>query len=98
MDNDGQWVYDQGKFRAEEMGHVDQEGHSFFNLPDERFQKMLNLDVSIENVKGAFFEMGPYKAPGLDGFQPIFFQHQWETIGQDLYSFVKGVFDGVERC
>lgn len=50
----------------------------------------------MDDVRKSLFNMGPYKAPGSDGFQPVFFQQQWEIIGQDLYNFARGVFDGRE--
>lgn len=55
---------------------------------------MLQLEVSLEDVRKALFDMGPYKAPGPDRFQPIFFRRQWETMGQALFGFVKGLFEG----
>ncbi|CAN1860134.1 Transposon TX1 uncharacterized 149 kDa protein [Linum perenne] len=32
--------------------------------------------------------MGPLKAPGKDGYQPIFFQRCWDIVGSSLTSFV----------
>lgn len=34
---------------------------------------LLKLEVSMEEVKKALLDKGPYKAPGPNGFQPIFF-------------------------
>lgn len=36
------------------------------------------------------------KAPGPDGFQPIFFKRTWEITGQAVHSFVHGVLKGGE--
>ncbi|XP_028778230.1 uncharacterized protein LOC114734750 [Neltuma alba] len=49
---------------------------------------------SYKEVKNALFSIGPYKAPGEDGFSPIFFQANWQLVGPDLCKFVKGVFNG----
>lgn len=38
--------------------------------------------------------MGPYKSPGYDGFSPIFFRSNWETIGDSLCKFVANFFKG----
>ncbi|KAK4252645.1 hypothetical protein QN277_014390 [Acacia crassicarpa] len=38
--------------------------------------------------------MGPYKAPGDDGFPPVFFQVNWNRVGPGICSFVKQVFGG----
>lgn len=56
----------------------------------------MQMEVSKEEVHQALFEMGPYKAPRLDGFQPVFFQKHWDIVGQDLLKFVQGVYDGKE--
>lgn len=37
--------------------------------------------------------MGPLKAPGLDGFQPIFFQRTWEVTGRALHAFARKVLE-----
>lgn len=36
--------------------------------------------------------MGAFKAPGPDGFQPIFYQKCWERVSGDLVSIVKKAF------
>jgi hypothetical protein len=39
------------------------------------------------------FSMKSYKAPGPDGFQPIFFKHFWERIGDDIWRLVHMAFN-----
>ncbi|MCI77954.1 non-LTR retroelement reverse transcriptase, partial [Trifolium medium] len=36
--------------------------------------------------------MGNLKAPGPDGFHPIFFMSQWEVVGPSLHQFVEKCF------
>lgn len=36
--------------------------------------------------------MKSYKAPGPDGFQPLFFKHFWDLVKDDLWSFVCQAF------
>jgi hypothetical protein len=36
--------------------------------------------------------MKPYKAPGPDGFQPIFFKQFWHAVGEDIFQLVKTAF------
>lgn len=43
-------------------------------------------------IKEAMFSMGPFKAPGIDGLHAIFFQSQWDVIGDSVCSFVRKVF------
>ncbi|XP_059658396.1 uncharacterized protein LOC132304678 [Cornus florida] len=51
---------------------------------------------SVEDLREALVGMGPYKAPGPDGFTPLFFQSNWDLIKEDLLhgfnSFLAGVF------
>ncbi|KAL9671576.1 hypothetical protein QQ045_009146 [Rhodiola kirilowii] len=35
-------------------------------------------------VRRAVFQMPPEKAPGMDGFGPLFFQKNWELVGEDI--------------
>ena len=37
-----------------------------------------------EEVEVALKQMAPLKAPDPDGMPPIFFQHYWDSIGDDI--------------
>nr|KYP53454.1 Retrovirus-related Pol polyprotein LINE-1 [Cajanus cajan] len=39
-------------------------------------------------IHGALKRMGGLKAPGPDGFQAIFYQSQWNTVGKSLCRFI----------
>ena len=43
--------------------------------------------VSREEVREAIFAMHPDKSPGLNGFNPAFFQKFWSTVGSDIVEF-----------
>ncbi|KAK4282132.1 hypothetical protein QN277_013544 [Acacia crassicarpa] len=49
-----------------------------------------------EEIKRALFSLGAFKAPGFDGYPPIFFQSKWNIVGESLCNFVKSVFEGSE--
>jgi hypothetical protein len=49
---------------------------------------MLTSPVMKEEVRVTLFQMHPDKAPGPDGFNPAFFQHFWETCGDDMWRAV----------
>lgn len=36
---------------------------------------------TAKEVRVAIFQMGPHKAPGIDGFPTHFFQNYWEIMG-----------------
>jgi len=36
--------------------------------------------------------MKPYKAPGPDGFQCIFFKQYWHIVGDDIFNLVRSAF------
>lgn len=41
-----------------------------------------------ETIKG----INPYKAPGPDGLQAIFFHKYWNIVGEEVCKFVKNCF------
>jgi len=48
--------------------------------------------ITLTDVKDAFSSMNQYKAPGPDGFQPIFYQTYWDNIGGEVAEFIAQVF------
>ncbi|KAA3453866.1 reverse transcriptase [Gossypium australe] len=54
----------------------------------------LEAVISNEEIKKALFDMAPLKAPGSDGFHALFFQSQWDILGNDVCQWVKSVFEG----
>ncbi|XP_057432833.1 uncharacterized protein LOC130725635 [Lotus japonicus] len=48
----------------------------------------IQAQFSAEEVKQAVFSMGPLKAPGPDGLQPIFFQKHWEIVGDSVVKLI----------
>ena len=47
-----------------------------------------------EEIRKTVFLMGNYKAPGFDGFPPIFYKSSWSTLGPSICAFVRSVFQG----
>jgi len=52
----------------------------------------LLLPITMEEVTSAIFSMHFYKAPGPDGFQPIFFKTYWHIVGHDVWKMVADAF------
>jgi hypothetical protein len=40
---------------------------------------------TIDEFREALFSMKPDKCPGLDGFNPGFYQHFWPLCGQQIF-------------
>ncbi|KAL8161319.1 hypothetical protein V2J09_012808 [Rumex salicifolius] len=43
-------------------------------------------------VEGVVRSMGSFKAPGPDGFQPVFYQQCWDVVGDSVVRFVLEFF------
>ncbi|XP_057418984.1 uncharacterized protein LOC130713213 [Lotus japonicus] len=48
--------------------------------------------VSKAEVKRALMSMKSFKAPGPDGFQPVFFKKYWDIVGEDIWRVVRDAF------
>lgn len=55
-------------------------------------RRLMNKPVSSEEVREAVAQMGPYKAPGPDGFPPCIFQKYWHILGATVTEAVSGMF------
>ena len=47
-------------------------------------REFLSLEFTIEEVKVALFQMGPTKAPGLDGMNALFYQKSRHVVGNSV--------------
>ena len=54
----------------------------------DEMNNCLTRDFSKVEVENALKQMAPLKAPGPNGMPPIFFQHYWESIGDDVVQAV----------
>lgn len=52
----------------------------------------LNREVNDGEIYNAMFQLGAQKAPGIDGFSPVFFQYNWDVVGKAVLSFVTDTF------
>lgn len=107
--NDGSWVTDAATLenmtieyykRLYSMEDVD---HVVGKLPHEGFMPLtstqlttLNRPFSAQEVEGSVRSMGKFKAPGPDGFQPVFYQNCWEVVGASVVQFVLRFFESGE--
>ncbi|KAF7806607.1 putative ribonuclease H protein At1g65750 family [Senna tora] len=99
---EGEWIFEDEtlqKMTTEYFGELYREVNSNF-VPLELKGCFPVLDpnaylsfvrpISEEDIKSAVFAMGHLKAPGPDGMNPLFFQHQWDTIKSSLCRFMVG--------
>lgn len=56
-------------------------------------QVRLSKPFSSLEIEKAVRSMGKYKAPGPDGFQPVFYQEYWEEVGESAVRFVMEFFE-----
>lgn len=63
----------------------------FVNLSHDELRS-LNKTFTGAEVEVAVKSMGKYKAPGSDGFQPIFYQDCWTEVGESVVRFVVEFF------
>lgn len=66
--------------------------HGAFPRLNQTLFRGMDVEVTYEEVKETVFSMGALKAPGPNGFHDMFYQSQWDIIGETVYSFVKGCF------
>lgn len=60
-------------------------------ISKELYDSLMQI-VSMKEVKDAVFSMSPYKAPGPDGFQPVFFRNYWHIVGNDVWNVIANTF------
>ncbi|CAN1125969.1 LINE-1 reverse transcriptase homolog [Linum perenne] len=98
----GVWVHDQASLRRLACEYFRElftsSSHEPVSLP-AAFQVIpaaaatrLKQGFSSEEVRSSLKKMGPLKAPGKDGFHPVFFQKCWDVVGPNMEEFVKRCF------
>jgi hypothetical protein len=58
----------------------------------EEIKATLGEDVSKQEIAAAFKSFKPFKAPGPDGFHPIFFQRFWHIVGDSITAYLEEIF------
>ncbi|GAU21723.1 hypothetical protein TSUD_328480 [Trifolium subterraneum] len=60
---------------------------------NEEACRSLTKQITKEEVTQALNQMHPFKAPGPDGFQCIFFTQYWHIIGDDVVRLISTAFE-----
>lgn len=100
--NEGEWVFDVAQIKGlattffsnllseDVMVRPELQCTMTFRRLDEDMLKWYSRDVTEH--KEAIFSMGSLKAPGLDGFNALFYQNQWSTVSAYVVTYVKFLF------
>lgn len=59
---------------------------------NDEINESLCAEFTEQEIADAVFQIGPLKAPGLDGFPARFFQRNWSTVRADVIAAVKEFF------
>ena len=51
----------------------------------------IQAPFSCDEIKQAVFSIGAFKVPGPDGLHPIFFQTQWDVVGESVCNLVQKI-------
>lgn len=72
-------------------------------LPSEGFTPISEADLkrigkpcTATEIELSLRSMGKYKAPGPDGYQPVFYQDCWDVVGSSVVRFVLEFFESCE--
>jgi hypothetical protein len=100
----GDWIIDQKGIRE----HFQTKFISLFSEEETFFppdlEHLIHPSISSEDnvelcrvptpdeIKGVLFDMQSLKAPGPDGFPPVFYKHFWPTVGANVIKAVQSFF------
>ncbi|KAK1660258.1 hypothetical protein QYE76_048417 [Lolium multiflorum] len=73
------------------LGLIDRDFQGLQNVTTE-MNETLCKDFTDEEIGDALFQIGPLKAPGVDGFPARFYQRNWGTLKEEVINAVKLFF------
>lgn len=104
QNDEGQWISDQSELEnlvssfykdlfTGNSGMIPFCLKGAFPKPSNDSLRILASAVSRQEVYQTIMNMGSFKAPGPDGLQPVFYQSQWETVGDTLCNLIMDIFE-----
>ncbi|KAF7835695.1 CNGC5-like protein [Senna tora] len=113
FDDSGNWITDHNQMKLQAMNYFSTLCSSNCSISLDQIKEFIrdsgipklapnqvdhiSKPFTRMEIKTALFQMNGSKAPGPDGMPPIFFQHFWDTTGNDLIGmsqFAKMVWFG----
>ncbi|KAF7812326.1 reverse transcriptase [Senna tora] len=98
----GNWIYEANVIREHIIGYFQD---CFQNIPTSEFLALIHppkIDSTHHShlesvptpkeVKEALWDLKPFNAAGIDGFQPGFFQNCWSFLEKDLVYEIQNAF------
>ena len=76
--------YFKGLFLTSNPSHIEEVLATIPQVVSDSMNSDLMKNFTRQEVDAALKSMAPLKAPGPDGMPPIFFQHYWDSIGDDV--------------
>ena len=76
--------YFRGLFSTSNPSHIKEVLATIPRVVSNSMNSDLMKKISRQEVDATLKSMAPLKAPGPDGMPPIFFQHYWDSIGDDV--------------
>ncbi|CAN1120865.1 Transposon TX1 uncharacterized 149 kDa protein [Linum perenne] len=105
-DDDGNWVEDSEQLLDMVTSHFknfcqessDQLGtlRGFSDHIQDIYRRLLEKSFTANDIREAVKTMGSLKAPGKDGFGPIFYQQCWNVVGRGFVDFIGRCFRSPE--
>ncbi|KAG7534372.1 Endonuclease/exonuclease/phosphatase superfamily [Arabidopsis thaliana x Arabidopsis arenosa] len=104
--DDGRWVSDSQELESLAVNYykrlysLDDVDPVVDMLPADGFVQLSGMDLTGLNkpftpaeVEESIRSMGKYKAPGPDGYQPVFYHECWDVVGPSVIRFVVEFFE-----
>ena len=105
-DDENRWILQSTKLEKLALGYykrlysmedvdlvVERLSREVFDCLNQAEVTDLNKPFTPHEIEAAVRSMGKYKAPGPDGFQPVFYQTCWDTVGSSVIQFVLDFFE-----
>ncbi|KAK8578414.1 hypothetical protein V6N13_116259 [Hibiscus sabdariffa] len=68
--------------------------HGYFMQCNAEMRRVFTAPILDEEISKTVFEMGPLRAPGVDGFNDLFYQRNWSIVGPSVCALVRDTFNG----